>query len=212
MRTFPVSAPLRREKQHSQNTYTYWETMATTSEFRAGLTIRYNNDLWTIVEFQHVNPGNWRAFVRAKMKNLKTGQVIENRFRAGQDVDVVRIDTREYQYLYKDGEMFFFMDNGTYDQIQVPINVVGDGSRFLKENEIVQISFNDTEIIGVEIPIFVSLRVVETEPGMKGDSVNNVMKSAKLETGATVNVPLFVNEGEMLKIDTRTGVYVERVK
>jgi elongation factor P len=186
--------------------------MATTSDFRAGLTIRYNNDLWTIVEFQHVNPGNWRAFVRAKMKNIKTGRVIENRFRAGEDVDVVRIEMRTYQYLYRDGDMLVFMENETYDQIQIPEEIIGEGSKFLKENETVQISFNGTEIIGVEIPIFVNLRVVETEPGMKGDSVNNVMKSAKLETGAVVNVPLFVNEGELLKIDTRTAVYVERVK
>ncbi|MGO9480765.1 MAG: elongation factor P [Candidatus Kryptoniota bacterium] len=186
--------------------------MATTSDFRAGLTIRYNNDLWTIVEFQHVNPGNWRAFVRAKMKNLKTGRVIENRFRAGEDVDVVRIEMRTYQYLYRDGDMLVFMENETFEQIQIPEEVVGEGSKFLKENETVQISFNGTEIIGVEIPIFVNLKVVETEPGMKGDSVNNVMKQAKLETGATVNVPLFVNEGEVLKIDTRTAAYVERVK
>ncbi|MCL5035165.1 MAG: elongation factor P [Bacteroidetes bacterium] len=186
--------------------------MATTSEFRAGLTIRYNNDLWTIVEFQHVNPGNWRAFVRAKMKNIKTGQVIENRFRAGQDVDVVRIEMRTYQYLYRDGDMLVFMENETFEQISIPENVVGEGSKFLKENENVQISFNGTEILGVEIPIFVSLKVVETEPGLKGDSVNNVMKAAKMETGAVVNVPLFVNEGEVLKVDTRTGAYVERVK
>ncbi len=186
--------------------------MATTTEFRPGLTIRYNNDLWTIVEFQHVNPGNWRAFVRAKMRNLKTGQVIENRFRAGQDIDVVRIEQRTYQYLYRDGDMLVFMDNDTYDQIHVPEDVVGEGSKFLKENVNIQIFFNGTEITGVEIPIFVTLKVVETEPGIKGDSVNNVMKAARMETGATVNVPLFVNEGEVLKIDTRTGAYVERVK
>lgn len=186
--------------------------MATTSDFRPGLTIRYNNDLWTIVEFQHVNPGNWRAFVRTKMKNLKTGQVIENRFRAGQDVDVVRIEQRAYQYLYRDGDLLMFMDNNTYDQIHIPEEVVGEGSKFLKENETVQIFFNDTEITGVDIPIFVNLRVVETEPGLKGDSVNNVMKTAKLETGAVVNVPLFVEEGELLKIDTRNSSYVERVK
>ena len=186
--------------------------MATTTDFRAGLTIRYNNDLWTIVEFQHVNPGNWRAFVRAKMKNIKTGQVIENRFRAGQDVEVIRIEMRPYQYLYRDGDMLVFMDNVTFDQIHVPEEVVGEGSKFLKENENVQISFNGTEIIGMEIPIFVNLRVVETEPGMKGDSVNNVLKPAKLETGAIINVPLFVNEGELLKIDTRTAEYVERVR
>ena len=186
--------------------------MATTSDFRPGLTIRYNNDLWTIVEFQHVNPGNWRAFVRAKMKNIKTGQVIENRFRAGQDVDVVRIEQRAYQYLYRDGDMLVFMDNDTYDQIHIPEEVVGEGSKFLKENETVQIFFNGTEITGVDIPIFVNLRVVETEPGLKGDSVNNVMKPAKLETGAVVNVPLFVEEGELLNIDTRSSSYVERVK
>ncbi|MGC8594513.1 MAG: elongation factor P [Candidatus Kryptoniota bacterium] len=186
--------------------------MATTSDFRSGMTIKYNDGLWSIVEFQHVNPGNWRAFVRAKLKNIKTGQVVETRFRAGETVDVVRIEQRPYQYLYRDGEMLVFMDLETYDQIQVLEEIVGDRSKFLKENENVQIMFNGTEILGVEIPIFVNLRVIETEPGIKGDTVSNVMKPARLETGAVVNVPLFVEEGEVLKIDTRTGEYVERVK
>jgi elongation factor P len=186
--------------------------MASTSDFRPGMTIRMDGDLWTIVEFQHVNPGNWRAFVRAKLKSLKSGKVIETRFRAGESVDPVRIDSKAYQYLYQDGAGYVFMDNETYDQLSIDGKVVGDGIKFLKETETVTILFNDTEIISVTIPITVELKVVETVPGVRGDTATGAQKPAKLETGATVNVPLFINEGDRIKVDTRDGAYIERVK
>lgn len=186
--------------------------MATTSDFRPGMVIRWNNELWTISEFQHVNPGNWRAFVRTKLKNMKTGRVIENRFRAGETIDAVRVERKTYQYLYRDGADFVIMDNETFEQMNLSPELIGEGEKFLKENINIDILFDGTKILAVEIPIFVNLEVVETEPGVKGDTVSNVLKPAKVETGATVNVPLFVNVGDMIKIDTRTGEYVERVK
>lgn len=186
--------------------------MATTADFRPGLVIRWNNELWTLVEFQHVNPGNWRAFVRAKLKNMKTGKVLENRFRAGESIDDVRVERHIYQFLYRDGQDFVCMHNETFEQINISPDVIGEGQQFLKENTNIDILFDDTVIIAVELPVFINLRVVYTEPGVKGDTATNTLKPAKLETGATVNVPLFVNEGDLLKIDTRTAGYVERVK
>ena len=186
--------------------------MANTSEFKPGLTIRMDGGLWTVVEFQHVNPGNWRAFVRTKLKNLKSGKVIENRFRAGEAIDIVRIETKEYQYLYHDGAGLVFMDKETYDQISVDESVVGEGAKFLKETETVEIAFNGDEIVALEIPISVELKIIETPPGVRGDTATGAQKPAKVETGAMVNVPLFINEGDMIKIDTRTGDYLERVK
>jgi elongation factor P len=171
-----------------------------------------DGELWTIVEFQHVNPGNWRAFVRAKLKSLRSGKVVEIRFRAGEAVDIVRIDTKEFQYLYHDGSGFVFMDKETFDQISVDEAVVGDGAEYLKETETVEIMFNGSDIISVQIPITVELRIVETVPGVRGDTATGAQKPAKVETGAMVNVPLFINEGDMIKVDTRTGHYVERVK
>ncbi len=186
--------------------------MASTSDFRPGLVIKFNNDLWTVVEFQHVNPGNWRAFVRTKLKNLKTGKVLENRFRAGESIEIVRIDRKEFQFLYRDGSGYVFMDKDTYEQLSVPEEVIGTGARFLKDGESVDILFNGTDITGVELPVTVELKVVETVPGVRGDSANPGTKPAQVETGATVNVPLFINEGDLLRIDTRTGGYIERVK
>ena len=186
--------------------------MATTSDFRSGMTIRMDGDLWTIVEFQHVNPGNWRAFVRAKLKSLKSGKVIETRFRAGEAVDAVRIETKEYQYLYHDGSGYVFMDKETYDQISVDEAIVGEWVHFLKESENVEIMLNGNEMVALELPITVELKVVETVPGVRGDTATGAQKPAKVETGATVNVPLFINEGDMIKVDTRTGNYIERVK
>ncbi len=186
--------------------------MATTSDFRNGLTIRMDGEIWTIVEFQHVNPGNWRAFVRTKLKNLKSGKVIETRFRAGETIDVVRIERKEYQFLYHDGSSLVCMDKDTYDQISVQEEIVGEGSKYLKDGENLEILFNGNEIIGVELPITVELEVIETVPGIKGDTATGGSKPAKVETGATVNVPLFINEGDVIKVDTRTGEYLERVK
>jgi elongation factor P len=186
--------------------------MADTSDFRNGLIIKFKNDLYTITEFQHVKPGKGGAFVRSTLKNLKTGKVIDNTFRAGESVEIVRVERRKYQYLYRDGDFLVCMDNETYEQINVAVEYFGDGVQFLKESTEVDILFNGTEIISVEIPIFVNLEVVETEPGFRGDTATGANKPAKLETGASVNVPLFINQGDVLKVDTRTASYVERVK
>lgn len=186
--------------------------MPSTSDFRPGLVIKYNNELWTIIEFQHVNPGNWRAFVRTKLKNIKSGKVIENRFRAGESIDTIRIERKEFQFLYRDGTGLVFMDKENYEQMSVSGEQVGDGAKFLKDGESVDILFNGSDITGVELPITVELKVTETVPGVRGDSANAGTKPATVETGATVNVPLFINEGDVVKIDTRKGDYIERVK
>lgn len=186
--------------------------MATTSDFRPGMTIRMDGDLWTVVEFQHVNPGNWRAFVRAKLKSLKSGKVVETRFRAGEAVDQIRIEAKDYQYLYHDGSGYVFMDKETFDQLSVEEKVIGDGAHFLKESESVKILFNGSEIVSLDIPITVELKIIETVPGVRGDTATGAQKPAKVETGAMVNVPLFINEGDTIKVDTRSGDYIERVK
>jgi elongation factor P len=186
--------------------------MPSTSDFRPGLVIKYNNDLWTVVEFQHVNPGNWRAFVRTKLKNVISGKVIENRFRAGESIEIIKIERKEYQFLYRDASGYVFMDKETYEQIAVPEEQVGDGAKFLKDGEGVDILFNGTDITGIELPITVDLQIKETVPGVRGDSANAGTKPATVETGATVNVPLFINEGDVVRIDTRSGEYIERVK
>jgi elongation factor P len=186
--------------------------MPSTSDFRPGLVIKYNNELWTVVEFQHVNPGNWRAFVRTRLKNLKSGKVIENRFRAGEAIEIIKIERKEFQFLYRDGSGYVFMDKDNYEQLTVSEEVLEEGAHFLKDGESVDILFNGSDITGIELPITVELKVVETVPGVKGDSANPGTKPAQVETGASVNVPLFINEGDVVKIDTRTGGYIERVK
>lgn len=186
--------------------------MADTSDFRNGMIIRYKNDLYQIIEFQHVKPGKGGAFVRTKLKNIRDGRVLDNTFRSGEKVEEIRVERRPYQYLYRDADFLVCMDKDTYEQINVPVEYIGEGVNFLKESEDVDILFNDTEIINVEIPIFINLKVEKTEPGFKGDTATGATKPATLETGATVSVPLFINEGDILKVDTRTGEYVERVK
>lgn len=186
--------------------------MADTSDFRNGLIIKFKNDLYTIVEFLHVKPGKGGAFVRTTLKNLRTGRVLENTFRAGESIEIVRVERKKFQYLYREGNFLVCMDNETYEQINVPIELFGDGVDYLKESEEVEILFNKDEIISVEIPIFVYLKVTQTEPGFRGDTATGANKPAKLETGVSINVPLFINEGDVLKVDTRTGEYVERVK
>jgi elongation factor P len=176
------------------------------------MVIRHNNDLWIVVEYQHVNPGKGQAFVRTKLKNLKSGKVVENRFRAGESIEIARIERKQYQFLYRDSSSFVFMDNETYEQIPVLDQIVGEGARFIKEGETIDILFDRSDITGLELPITVDLAVVETVPGVRGDTASAGTKPAKVETGATVQVPLFVNEGDLLKIDTRTGAYLERVK
>jgi elongation factor P len=186
--------------------------MADTSDFKNGLIIKFKNDLYTIVEFQHVKPGKGGAFVRSTLKNLKNGKVLDNTFRAGEKVDTVRIERKKYQYLYREGDSLVCMDNETFEQINVPADMFGDGVGYLKESEEVDILFNGSEIISVVAPVFAILKVIETEPGFKGNTATGALKPAKLETGVTVNVPLFINADDMLKVDTRTGDYVERVK
>jgi elongation factor P len=186
--------------------------MADTSDFRNGLIIKYKNDLYTITEFQHVKPGKGGAFVRTTLKNLRSGKVLDNTFRAGEGIDIVRVERRKYQFLFREGDFLVCMDNGTYEQINIPKDLFGNSDKFLKEGEEIEILFNGTEIINVEIPIFVNLKVVHTEPGFKGNTATGALKPAELETGASVNVPLFIDVDDLLKVDTRTGEYVERLK
>jgi elongation factor P len=186
--------------------------MADTSDFRTGLIIKFKNDLYSIVEFQHVKPGKGGAFVRSTLKNLRNGKVLDNTFRAGESIEIVRVERKKFQYLYRDGNFLVCMDNETFEQINVPEEYFGSGVGYLKESEEVEILFNKDEIVSVEIPIFVNLKVIETEPGFKGDTATGANKPAKLETDVSINVPLFINIGDVLRIDTRTGEYVERVK
>ena len=187
---------------------------ATTADFRNGMVIRYNNELYTITEFHHVSPGNWRAFVRTNLKNLRNGRVIEQRFRAGEDIDEVRVEHQNWQFLYIDGDDYVFMNNETYDQQPLAKEMLGESVKFLKEGDVVEllVDSENENIVAVEMPNFLELRVESAEPGVRGDTANNVTKPATLETGTVVNVPLFVNPGDKIRIDTRTGKYVERVK
>lgn len=186
--------------------------MADTSDFRNGLIIRYKNDPYVITEFQHVKPGKGGAFVRSTLKNLKTGKVLDNTFRSGESVEIIRVERKKFQYLFREGEFLVLMDSETYEQINVPVVLFGDSVAYLKGSEEIEILFNGDDIITVEPPIFAYLKVAETEPGFRGNTATNAFKPAKLESGAVVNVPLFVNVDDMLKVDTRTGEYVERVK
>ncbi|MCH7827374.1 MAG: elongation factor P [Bacteroidetes bacterium] len=186
--------------------------MADTSDFKTGLIIKFKNNLYTIINFQHVKPGKGGAFVRSTLKNLKTGKVLDNTFRAGENIEVIRIERRKYQFLYREDESLVCMDNETYDQINVSKLLIGDNVNLIKEGEQLDILFDGTDIVNIEIPIFVKLKVKETEPGYKGDTATGATKHAVLETGASINVPLFINVGDELKVDTRTNSYVERVK
>ena len=185
--------------------------MISTSDFKTGMTIEFDGDLFTIVEFQHVKPGKGAAFVRTKIKNRRSGSIVEKTFRSGEKVEKAHIEKKEMQYLYNEGEDYFFMNTETYDQISLSATQLGEENvRFLKENMNISVMMYGEETIGIELPITVVLKVVETEPGVKGDTASNVTKAATVETGAVIRVPLFVNEGDELVIDTRTGEYVSR--
>jgi len=187
--------------------------MATTSDLFRGCFIRFNNELVQVIEYEHRTPGNLRAFYQVKMRSTKNGRILENRFRAGESVDMVRVEVHEYQYLYRDGDSLVCMDNETYEQIYVDSNLLGDSLQFLKEGIILLISFEEgSSPIFAEMPGSVVLEVTYTEPGIKGDTATNTLKAATLETGAEIRVPLFVNTGEKIKVDTKTGAYMERVK
>ena len=187
--------------------------MATTSDIRKGLCIRYNNDIYKIVEFLHVKPGKGPAFVRTKLKSISTGKVIDNTFSAGHKIDDVRVETRNYQFLYADGSTYHFMNTDDYNQIALQESAL-DAPQLLKEGEIVTVMFNteDSMPLSVDMPASVILEVTHTEPGVKGNTATNATKPATVETGASVNVPLFINEGDKIKIDTEKGNYMERAK
>ncbi|MBC8477981.1 MAG: elongation factor P [Candidatus Delongbacteria bacterium] len=186
--------------------------MASTADFRNGLTLNHKDNLVSIVEFQHVKPGKGGAFVRTKLKNVKTGRVVEHTFRAGEKVEIVRLMNRKMQYLYRDSDGFCFMDMETYNQVTILTELVGDQARFMKESEMVDILYHGEDPLGVEIPFHVELKVVKTDPGVKGDTAQGGTKPAELESGGVVLVPLFINEGDVLRIDTRSGEYMERAK
>ncbi|WP_318344897.1 elongation factor P [Flagellimonas baculiformis] len=187
--------------------------MANTSDIRKGLCIRYNHDIFKIIEFLHVKPGKGPAFVRTKLKSVTTGKVIDNTFSAGHKIEDVRVETRTYQYLYPEGETFHFMNTEDYNQISLPKDSL-DAPDLLKEGEVVTIIFNaeDNSPLSVEMPASVILEVTHTEPGVKGNTATNATKPATVETGARINVPLFINEGDKIKIDTEKGAYLERAK
>lgn len=187
--------------------------MATTADFKNGLCLEYNNDLYTIVEFQHVKPGKGPAFVRTKLKSLTTGKVIENTFSAGHKVTTARIERRPHQFIYKDDLGYHFMDSSTFEQVALQEDLV-ENPGLIKEGQEVEILFHAEEekVIGCELPAFVEMEVTYTEPGIKGDTATNATKPATLETEAVIQVPLFINEGDRIKVDTRTNSYVERVK
>ncbi len=185
--------------------------MISAGDFRNGITIEYEGNVYQIVEFQHVKPGKGAAFVRTKLKNIINGGVVEKTFRPTEKCPQARIDRKDMQYLYADGDLFNFMDTETYDQIALNSETVGDTLKFVKENEMVKICSYNGNVFAIEPPLFVELEITDTEPGFKGDTATGATKPAIVETGAKVMVPLFVNQGEVIKIDTRTGEYLSRV-
>ena len=184
--------------------------MISVNDLKTGLTLEIDGGLWNVVEFMHVKPGKGAAFVRTKLKNAQTGNVVEKTFRAGEKVAKATLDKRDMQYLYKEGNDFVMMDLESYEQIGVSADKIGEGVKYLKENMNVAILLHGTDIIGIDIPNFVELEVVDTPPAEKGNTAQGGTKPATLETGAVVNVPFFINNGEMIRIDTRTNTYLDR--
>ena len=185
--------------------------MISAGDFKNGVTVEIDGNIYQILEFQHVKPGKGAAFVRTKLKNIISGGVVEKTFRPTEKFPKAHIDRKDMQYLYRDGDLFNFMDVETYDQIALNEDVVGDSLKFVKENEVVKICSHNGNVFSVEPPLFVELAITETEPGFKGDTAQGATKPATLETGAIVMVPLFVEQGDVLKIDTRSGEYLSRV-
>ena len=186
--------------------------MANTGDINIGSVIRYNNELCLITEWQHRTPGNLRAFYQARMRNLRSGKQTENRFRSGEEVEMVRVEYKMMQFIYPENEFIVVMDNTTFEQVHIPASALGDALKFLKEGMEVKVTFEEDNAILAEAPTFVELQVTYTEPGLKGDTATNTLKPATVETGAEVRIPLFINEGDTIRIDTRTAAYVERVK
>ncbi len=186
--------------------------MITTNDLRAGTCFKYDDQLWRISEFAHVKPGKGPAFVRVKQVNLRTGAIVERTYRAGEKVENVRVEDREMQYLYFDGTNYNFMDNETYEQYSISEKLVGDKAGFFVENGNATVTVYNNEVLDVRPPNFIVVKVVRTDPGVKGDTAQGGSKPARIESGATIMVPLFVGEGEVIKVDTRDGRYIERVK
>ncbi len=186
--------------------------MATTADIRNGAVILHKSKRMKVVEFQHVKPGKGGAFVRTKLKDIQSGKIIDETFNSGHKLKFIRVEAKEMQFLYEDNESFVFMDNETYDQLNIASESVGDGKYFLTAGMNVDLLFDGSEVLDIRLPSHVVLEVTETEPGFKGNTATGASKPATLETGYTLNVPLFINEGERLRIDTRTGDYVERSK
>lgn len=182
-----------------------------TADFKNGICIEHNSKLWTIVEFQHVKPGKGGAFVRTKLRDIRSGRVVEYTFNSGTKFDSVRLEERAMQYLYNDGSDFYFMDPTSFDQMSIPEEVVGEQVKWLKENDEVTLQYAGDELISLTPKMFVELEVTETDPGFKGDTVQGGTKPATLETGATVQVPMYVNVGDVLQVDTRDGRFIKRV-
>ncbi|HHY94431.1 MAG TPA: elongation factor P [Firmicutes bacterium] len=185
--------------------------MISTNDFRPGITVEVDGDIWMVVEAQHVKPGKGSAFVRTRLKNVKTGAVLDRTFAAGERFPQAHLERREMQYLYESGGQYFFMDTGTYEQIQLDKDKLGDTVLYMKENSILYVLMYEGVPLGAELPNFVELEVVETDPGLKGDTATGGTKPARLETGAVVKVPLFVEVGDVIRVDTRTHQYLERV-
>lgn len=186
------------------------KNMISVNDLKTGLTLQLDNGLWSVVEFLHVKPGKGAAFVRSKLKNVETGQVVEKTFRAGEKVAKAMLDRREMQYLYKEGKEYVMMDNETYEQLQLTEDQIGDGIKYLKENMVVQVLMHDSRIIGVDLPAHVILEVTDTPPSEKGNTAQGGTKPATLETGAVVNVPFFISNGDKIRVDTRTNEYLDR--
>jgi len=185
--------------------------LISTNDLRTGVTVEIDGDVYMVVDFQHVKPGKGAAFVRTKIKNIKTGQVFERNFRAGEKLNRAMVERKTMQYLYSEGNVYYFMDTQTYEQIPLIEEQMGDAIKYLKENMEVMVMFYDGVSIGIELPTFVELEVTQTEPGFKGDTATGGSKPATLETGLTVQVPLFINIGDVIRVDTRTGEYLSRV-
>ena len=187
--------------------------MATTSDIRKGLCIKFNNDIFKIIEFLHVKPGKGPAFVRTKLKSVTTGKVIDNTFSSGHKIEEIRVETHKYQYLYNDGDQYHFMNSDDYNQISIEKTIL-DAPELLKEGEMVSISINteDNMPLSADMPASVVLEITHTEPGIRGNTATNATKPATVETGASVNVPLFINEGDKIKVETEKGQYIVRVK
>ncbi len=184
--------------------------MITAGDFRNGVTFDMDGQVYQVVEFQHVKPGKGAAFVRTKFKNVITGAVVEKSFNPTDKFENAYVERKEYEYLYNDGELYYFMDSETYEQLPLNADKLGDNFKFVKENDVVKIMSYKGNVFGVEPPLFVELEVTDTEPGVRGDTATNVTKPATLETGAVIKVPIFINSGEKIRIDTRTGEYMER--